>query len=71
VESSGEHGKTFRFHKVLGNYRIATQLVASQVALSSTELVIAETTSLLDNEVMWIPPELLFTIQMGVKCHRK
>jgi hypothetical protein len=29
----------FRVHKMLGNYRVAAQLVASRVALSSTELV--------------------------------
>jgi hypothetical protein len=28
-----------RFHKILGNYRVAAQLVASRVELSSTELV--------------------------------
>jgi hypothetical protein len=28
-----------RFHKMLGNYRVAAQLVASRVVLSSTELV--------------------------------
>jgi hypothetical protein len=27
------------FHKLLGNYRVATQLVASRVALSSTQLL--------------------------------
>jgi hypothetical protein len=27
-----------RFHKMLGNYRVATQLVASRVVLSSTEV---------------------------------
>jgi hypothetical protein len=30
----------FGFHKMLGNYRVATQLVASRVALSYTELVL-------------------------------
>jgi hypothetical protein len=30
---------TFGFHKMLGNYRVAGQLVASRVVLSSTELV--------------------------------
>jgi hypothetical protein len=30
---------TFWFHKILGNYRVASQLVASQVVLSSIELV--------------------------------
>jgi hypothetical protein len=30
---------TFGFYKMLGNYRVAAQLVASRVALSSTELV--------------------------------
>jgi hypothetical protein len=29
-----------RFHKMLGNYRVAAHLVASRVVLSSTELVI-------------------------------
>jgi hypothetical protein len=28
-----------RFNKMLGNYRVAAQLVASRVVLSSTELV--------------------------------
>jgi hypothetical protein len=28
-----------RFHKMLGNYRVAAQLVASRVALSFAELV--------------------------------
>jgi hypothetical protein len=30
---------TFRFHKMLGNYRVVSQLVASRVVLSSIELV--------------------------------
>jgi hypothetical protein len=30
---------TFGFHKRLGNYRVAAQLMASRVVLSSTELV--------------------------------
>jgi hypothetical protein len=29
----------FEFHKMLGKYRVAAQLVASRVALSSTQLV--------------------------------
>jgi hypothetical protein len=29
----------FRFHKMLGNYQVTTQLVASQVMLSSIELI--------------------------------
>jgi hypothetical protein len=29
----------FGFHKMLGNYRVAAQLVASHTVLSSTELV--------------------------------
>jgi hypothetical protein len=29
----------FGFHKMLGNYRVAAQLLASRVVLSSTELV--------------------------------
>jgi hypothetical protein len=42
VESSCEFGNepsTFGFHKMLGSYQKATQLVASQVVLSSIELV--------------------------------
>jgi hypothetical protein len=31
---------TFGFHKVLGTYRVATELAASRVVLSSIELVI-------------------------------
>jgi hypothetical protein len=31
---------TFGFHKLLANYRVASQLVASRVVLSSVELVI-------------------------------
>jgi hypothetical protein len=31
---------TFGFHKMPGNYQVATQLVASRVVLSSIELVI-------------------------------
>jgi hypothetical protein len=30
---------TFGFHKILGNYQVATQLVASRVVLSSMKLV--------------------------------
>jgi hypothetical protein len=30
---------TFGLHKMLGNYQVATQLVASRVVLSSIELV--------------------------------
>jgi hypothetical protein len=30
----------FGFHKMLGNYEVATQLMASRVVLSSMELVI-------------------------------
>jgi hypothetical protein len=37
VESSCEFG--FGFHKMLGNYGVATQLVASRVAPSSMELI--------------------------------
>jgi hypothetical protein len=29
----------FRFHKMVGNYRVATQLAGSRVVLSSIELV--------------------------------
>jgi hypothetical protein len=40
VESSWEIGnEPFGFHKMLVNYRIATQLVASRLAFSSTQLV--------------------------------
>jgi hypothetical protein len=31
--------RTFGFNKMLGNYQVATQLVASRVVLSSIELV--------------------------------
>jgi hypothetical protein len=37
---------TFGFHKMLRNYRVAAQLVASRVVLSSTELVIIKLNSL-------------------------
>jgi hypothetical protein len=30
--------RTFRFHKILGNYCVAIQLVASRVVLGSVEL---------------------------------
>jgi hypothetical protein len=40
VESSCELGnEPSRFHKMLGNNRVAAQLVASRVVLGSTELV--------------------------------
>jgi hypothetical protein len=32
---------SLRFYKMLGNYRVATQLVASRIVLSSTKLVIS------------------------------
>jgi hypothetical protein len=39
-ESSGEFGdEPSGFNKMLGNYRVASQLVASRVVLSSIELV--------------------------------
>jgi uncharacterized protein (UPF0262 family) len=38
MESSCEFGiEPSGFHKMLGNYRVASQLVASRVVLSSTE----------------------------------
>jgi hypothetical protein len=36
--------RTFGLHKMLGKYRVAAQLVASRVALSSIELVSSEIT---------------------------
>jgi hypothetical protein len=39
VESSCKCGnETFGFHKMLGSYRVAAQLVASRIVLSSIEL---------------------------------
>jgi hypothetical protein len=46
IETSGElfwiRSWTFGFHEMLGNYRVATQLVASRVMFSSIELVISQ-----------------------------
>jgi hypothetical protein len=39
VESSCERGNESSVYKMLGNYRMAAQLVTSRVVLSSTELV--------------------------------
>jgi hypothetical protein len=40
VESSCEFGNEHSvFHKMLGNYTVATQLVSSRVVLSSIELL--------------------------------
>jgi hypothetical protein len=44
VECSCEFGMTLEFHKVLGNYRVASQLATSRVVLSFTELAVKNNT---------------------------
>jgi hypothetical protein len=50
---------TFGFHKMLGNYRVASQLVTSRVVLSSMELI---------SERVGCVPEL---IKLGIPYHRQ
>jgi hypothetical protein len=50
-----------RFHKMTGNYRVATQLVASRIALISTEFNIKASRLLNVNNITRQPFELVIS----------